>query len=464
MLAVVFVGDGMEKIYLIFLFMPFALGSAVFWVGKILNKPSSSFGLSAGLLWMLVTLGFFGHFYFEGKNFLVINWEILSVTGFSLGMKINLLNLLFSVVNSILLLLAIIFISGQEGSNKAASICIGFFMTGLVTCALMAKSLYTFFILSEIIFLIHYFYGCQILSKGKIILTRTVNSIAAMILFFIVLYVGEKGYGFMTFFNVLTPELELDKKLIFLGLTLYFIIKLFFFPLHGKSSNVDNPLSVINNFFVEHIALILFVYGLKQYVVDTFPLEFKNYVSTATFVFAIGSSFFCIASLMEKNLLGKKFWIKKSLICLILGAFLSFDQEVYMGIFTLLICHIFGMIALYAFFNGKKTNGVTGYSKKEMLVLAAILYSLSFLPLSGNFVGFCKILLGYKSIHLYSLFFIVIGLFFLFMNLAKEFFKLSEEKMFAENLLHKNATVVVTACLAIIFLIGFNPMIIEHFM
>ena len=72
--------------------------------------------------------------------------------------------------------------------------------------------------------------------------------------------------------------------------------------------------------------------------------------------------------------------------------------------------------------------------------------------------------MGYKSIHLHSLFFIIMGLLFLFTGLAKEFFNLLEEGVAEKKLLQKNVMAVISICLAIVFLIGFDPVIVEQFM
>ena len=175
-----------------------------------------------------------------------------------------------------------------------------------------------------------------------------------MVLFLIVLHVGKKGYDIAAFFDTGGAGLTDEKKWVFFGMTFYFMIKLFFSPFHGQNSKDGNSLNMVNNFFVGNIVFILFVYSFKQYVIDICPVEFRSHVPIAASVFSIGSCVFCIFSLTAKKLLNKQFLIKRSLACLMLGAFLSFDKEVHMGIFTLLISHVFGMAALYAFFDGKK--------------------------------------------------------------------------------------------------------------
>ena len=142
----------MEKVYLIFFLMPFILGSASFFWEKILNRSAVSFGCWASLLWILVSGFFVNHFYLMDMEFFIIGGEYLTYAGFPVGAKVNFLNFLFSIINSVLLFLTIIFLGGKDGSGKAVGICVAFVMMGVVNCALMAKSLYTFFILSEIIF------------------------------------------------------------------------------------------------------------------------------------------------------------------------------------------------------------------------------------------------------------------------------------------------------------------------
>ena len=453
----------MEKFYLAFIFTPFVLGLGLFSLSRFFNKSIVSLGSMAALLWMLIVGYFFYNFYFMGMDSLTMDWGFLGYSGFPIGMRINSLSLLCSLVNSILLLLTTIFLNTKEREGKEGSLYLAFILMGFVNCALMAKSLYTFFILNEIIFLIHYFCCCRLFPKEKIVLMRVLNTVAAITLFLIILYTGQKGHGFIVFFNMLESGLTSDKKMVFFGILFYFAIKLFFFPLYRKNTKKSDSLDVVNNLFVGNAVLILYIYAFRQYVVDVFPAEFNVHVSLMAIFFTIFSAVFCIFSLFLKNFLHKQNSIKKALVCLMLGAFLSFDKEVYTGIFTLLFSHIFGMVAFYVFFDGRQPDS-TKCSRKESFLLAVIIYSLIFFPLSGNFVGFCKILLGYKSIHLYSLLFVFISAFFLFITLIKEFFKFLEKEFSEKSLLAKESGIVASICLIIIFLIGICPEFVEHFM
>ena len=447
-----------------FVFMPFLLALGLLLLEKVLNKPVSSFGLYAGLLWVLVTGYFFYSFSLMDVNPVTMEWKYLSYSGFVVGITINSFNLFFSIVNSILLLLTIVSINSKKNITvEPMSIYMAFIATGFVNCAFMAKSLYTFFMASEIVFLFHYFCCCRVFSKDKIMLMRILNTTAAVILFLIILLAGSKEYDWSVYFGIFDSARISDKKVIALGAALCFAIRLFFFPFHRRSLKDDNSWDIVNELFVGNMVLGLLIYSFKKYVIDIFSTEFSGHVALAALIFAICSSVFCIFSLFAKNFLQKHFLIRKSLICLMLGAFLSFDNDVYMGIFTLLISHIFGMFALYVFFDGREA-GSKKYSNQEIFLLAAVIYSLVYFPLSGGFVGFYKILLGYKSIHLYSLFFIFTGLFFLFITLMKDFLNFLKEGIAEKNLLHGNAIAVISICLMIIFLIGANPMLVEHFM
>ena len=450
----VFVGVGMEKLYLAFVFMPFVLGALLFLLTRRSVNPVGSLAWGTALLWIV----FVGHFAYQfsstSMNVFATGWGHLNYSEFFIGMEVDFLSLIFSIINSILLLLTMVSISVQKDGQKSGLVCLAFVVTGLVNCAFMATSLYTFFILSEVIFLIHY--ACRVLSKEKVMLMRVLNTVAITVLFLIILYVGDKG-GALEWDGELTPI----KKLVFFGMVLYFATKLFFFPFYGNPNS--HPLNVINNLLVGNTAFFLYIYGVKKYVIDIFPVEYKEHASLVAFAFAVLSGAFCMLSVGTRNFGNRQFFINKSLTCLMLGAFLSFDEKVDMGIFTLLISHVFVMIAFQAFFDGRKSPSLK-YSKKEAFLLAVIFYSLAFFPLSGNFIGFCKILSGYKSMNLYALFVIFIGVLFLLMALMKEFFKLLEEGFSEKILLHKGRLAVISICLAIVFLIGTSPMIFENIM
>ena len=448
----------MGTIYLAFIFMPFILSLGLFLSGRKSQKLIAPMALGAGLLWMILAGYSFYQFSFSGMNFFTIDWKYLSYLGFSIGMKINFSNLLLATVNSILLLITIMLLNPKDGDGSTERVCLAFVVTGVVNCALMAKSLYTFFILSEVIFLIHY--CCyRIFSKEKIVLVRVLNTIVSVILFLIILRLGRDGYDFST----LGADVMSFQGGMFFGILLYFLVKLFLFPFHGQSKDEDNSLGIINNILVSNAVFILYVYGFKQYVIDIFPSEFKIYASSGVLVLTMGGVIFCILSMLVKNFLDKQILIKRSLTCLMLGAFLSFNKDVYAGIFTVLISYIFSMIAFYIFFHGKESRS-DKYSKKEAFFLAVILYSLAFFPLSGGFIGFCKMLLGYKSIHFYSLGIIFLGLLFLFITLMKIFFKLLEEGFSEKNALSEKATTVISICLMVIFFIGINPILFGYFM
>ena len=459
----IFVGVGMEKFHLIYIFMPFVLGSILCLFEKVFLKNILLLKIFSSLILMIVAGCFSYYFSFLGAFAFDIDWEILHYPGFVFGIKIEPFGIFFSIVNSILLFLTIIFLGSKKQNGGPSGVFIAFVLTGLANCAFMAKSLYTFFILSEMIFFIHYFCCCQIYPKEKLVFMRILNTFAAIVLFGAMLYMAKEGHGLMEFFESEKSSLNMEKIGVFSSIVIYFIIKLFFFPFVGEKSKDNGSLNVVNNVILENTVLMLFVYKFKKYIIDIFPVELTEDVSSIMLVFVGMSCAICALLSASKSFLRKKVLTKHALICLMLGAFFSFNVDVDRGIFILLTCSVFCMVALYFFFDGKYSSSKK-FSNKEMLLLAIILCSLMFFPFSGNFIGFLKILWGYKSVQPYFLFLIFPGLMFLFMSWSKEFFLLMEEGFAEKRFLSISSIALVSICLLIIFFIGLNPMMSEYLM
>lgn len=416
----------MDILFINLLFLPFLISLLLLTFKKNSFASESSLGRFVfPLIWFLFTL-FFTTILLQGDDkFLSLSWIYSGHLPYTMEMHIIPLRSVLIAFMALLLLLNLIFINTRGGgSDTTRRTSLFFIMTGLGGWAVVADSIYLFFILSEVLFLIHFLITIKTANSSS--LGRMVYcNIAAQIILILVML--EKGRG-----GILPFSLDL------VGIGSYFAIKLFLLPLSVQGSIYGKP--------IEQVLFIIFIHGFKKYVVDAFPQELIHQVLWITTVCAVIHLFFYILAARSNSIEEKQSFMLKALAALMIGAFFSFNMGVHVGIFTLLIGQVLSLFALFVLFSRSK-------GQKSLFFL--VLYTLSFLPLSSNFIGFYKIILGYKSIHLYPLLIIFAGFFFLLLTLIKMFSSYTStdgEKSSAGGI-----RFIAWTCLAVNFLMGLFP-------
>ena len=459
----------MNFLYVIFICLPSVFGILSLPIRRVYKNSLSFYDIFSSILWMFFCFFMLLRTYSGSPSFFIL--ESASHLKLTFELEIDTLKALLISVSSILLFLNMIVVNSDRLRTKENNSFFAFVFLGLVNIGIMAKSFYGFFIVTEFLFLIYYIYCCQTskVQKNGLNLMRYLNLAASAIFISVMLYLGEKSYLLNGSFNLdvdMVKSLNLGSEgilspqaIVFWGMAFYFFIKLSIFPFYSWSLELSHPSNFVNNLLVSNTTLILFVYSFKKYIVEIFPEVSRENMIFIVFICMFSYLYFHILSIRAKTLTEKIFLMRASCAGLMVGAFFVANKGVDGGVYILLISQVFALTGLYILVYNDEPS-----SNLQRILLAITLYALAFFPLSGGFVGLYKIVLGYRSIAFYFPILVLLGLLFSLINMIKLFLPFYTKEIRQDSVIYKKVPIFVASiCLAIIFVIGIRPMILDIF-
>ena len=441
----------MKTLFYIYIFLPFAKSLTVFLRQDASDRFHQSKTIVAGLILVIYSIYFPSMLSLSGQDHFSLGQEN-GYLGLTFKFKVDPLNSFLICVNTIMLFLVSFSIIGRKDYKKDIfNIFISSFIVALANGAMLADSLYTFFIFGELIFLIGYIYHCRISKNETLVVMRYSGFIASLILIIVMLYLKKSNSSLdlseMSFLNLKKEDGAISTSFMLWGMMLYFLIKLLLFPFLPNKKNISKSLNIVNDFLIPQTIFILFIYNLKKYVIDVFPETLKEYSSPMISCCAIGYVIFNLFAFRSRSILQQQLLIRKGIVLLILGAFLGFNNSANIGGFILLTGQSFALLAFYIVSSSDLFQSPKGM-RNGIILLAAVLCALNCFPLTGSFIGLYKIITGHQGAHISLLILIFLGLLLSLFTSVRWFLLFTNDKnMHTRNLISNKHVCCHCSCL-----------------